>query len=284
MKYIKKNIKFIAFIVICFSISIISAHATTIVFNSRNVKYDNSTSHLSATNLQDAIDELHSKASTYTNYDTVLTSIENYKLTAHPVGSIYISTVDDTKEKVQNRFGGTWEAFSAGKTMFAINSGDSAFNSVSDTGGAKTHTISVENLPSHTHTYSKPNSSTEGYALKLADITNHNHGFDGFGMDTRGEGSVYFNLQADQNFVLYRASDNKAIWSTHTSNSSATGVDGLYTVTLGTGTTTTTSVGSGTAHSHTVSTSTADTTTTGSGTALSTKDPYVVVYMWKRTA
>ena len=35
----------------------------------------------------------------------------------YPVGSIYMSTEDDTIEKVQSKFGGKWEVYASGRTL-----------------------------------------------------------------------------------------------------------------------------------------------------------------------
>lgn len=66
----------------------------------------------------------------------------------YPVGSIYIS-VNNTNPS--NYFGGTWVAFGTGKTIVGVDTSQTEFNSVEKTGGAKTVTLSVDNLPSHNH-------------------------------------------------------------------------------------------------------------------------------------
>ena len=68
----------------------------------------------------------------------------------YPVGSIYISVVSTNPGTL---FGvGTWTAFGAGKTLVGLDSGDTAFDTVEETGGAKTHTLTTDEMPSHTHT------------------------------------------------------------------------------------------------------------------------------------
>lgn len=55
----------------------------------------------------------------------------------YPVGSIYISVVSTNPNTL---FGfGTWVAFATGKTLVGIDGGDSDFDTVEETGGAKTH-------------------------------------------------------------------------------------------------------------------------------------------------
>jgi microcystin-dependent protein len=64
------------------------------------------------------------------------------------VGSIYIS-VNNVNPSVY--FGGTWEAFATGKTLVGIDPNDTSFDTVEKTGGEKTHTLTVAEMPSHTH-------------------------------------------------------------------------------------------------------------------------------------
>lgn len=95
------------------------------------------------------------------NEDVVLTatSTELNKITGmldwfYPVGTIYetTSTDLDTTTKMGNHFGGTWEAYGEGKVLVAKSS-DTEFDTIGETGGAKTHTLTVAEMPSHSHTY-----------------------------------------------------------------------------------------------------------------------------------
>lgn len=72
-------------------------------------------------------------------------------LTIYPVGAIYISV---TSTNPGTYLGGTWAAFGTGRTLVGIDTGQSEFNVVEETGGAKTHSLtSAENGP-HTHSVS----------------------------------------------------------------------------------------------------------------------------------
>ena len=68
---------------------------------------------------------------------------------AYPVGSIYTSVVATNPATLLGV--GTWAAFGAGKVMVGIDSSDTAFDTVEETGGAKTHTLSLSEIPSHNH-------------------------------------------------------------------------------------------------------------------------------------
>lgn len=69
-------------------------------------------------------------------------------LAVHPVGDIYMTTVSTNPG---SRFGGTWVAWGSGRVPVGVNTGDSSFSSVERTGGAKTHTLTVREMPSHQH-------------------------------------------------------------------------------------------------------------------------------------
>ena len=68
----------------------------------------------------------------------------------YPVGSVYTSVVATSPATY---FGGTWAAFGAGKVLVGIDSSDTSFDTVEETGGAKTHTLTVDEIPSHTHEF-----------------------------------------------------------------------------------------------------------------------------------
>ena len=66
-----------------------------------------------------------------------------------PVGSIYTSVASTNPNTL---FGfGTWVAFGAGRVMVGLDSGDTAFDTPEETGGAKTHTLIEAEMPAHVH-------------------------------------------------------------------------------------------------------------------------------------
>lgn len=66
----------------------------------------------------------------------------------YPVGSLYFTVVDDTAQKVHDRFGGNWELFGAGRTPVCVDTNDSDFNTVEKTGGGKKIIIPFQNYTS----------------------------------------------------------------------------------------------------------------------------------------
>lgn len=65
----------------------------------------------------------------------------------YPIGSIYMST---SPTNPQELFGGKWEAFGQGRTIIGAGTSDQAFTA-GTTGGASTHTLTINEMPSHTH-------------------------------------------------------------------------------------------------------------------------------------
>jgi microcystin-dependent protein len=151
----------------------------------------------------------------------------------YPVGSLYISVVSTNPATL---FGfGTWDAFAAGRTLIGIDGTQTEFDTVEETGGAKTHTLIAAEMPSHTH---------------IQDSHNHT-----------------------QNSHTH----------TQSVNSATTGGLSGYTP----DTSTNTSVTSGYSTGATTATNQATTATnqnTGGGGAHNNLQPYIVVYMFKRTA
>jgi hypothetical protein len=68
----------------------------------------------------------------------------------YPIGSIYMNAVNATNPGTLLGFG-TWVASGSGRVPVGFDSGDSDFNVGEKTGGAKTHTLTEAEMPSHTH-------------------------------------------------------------------------------------------------------------------------------------
>lgn len=82
----------------------------------------------------------------------------------YPVGSIYetTSTDLDTTTKMGTHFGGTWEAYGSGRVLVAKSS-DTEFDTIGETGGAKTHQLTVGELATHDHKITRAINS-EGFS------------------------------------------------------------------------------------------------------------------------
>ena len=76
-------------------------------------------------------------------------------IATYPIGTI-VENVDPNYSPAKE-YGGTWERFGQGKVLVGFDENDADFNEVLKTGGEKTHTLIVSEMPSHTH---RPKSST----------------------------------------------------------------------------------------------------------------------------
>ena len=94
----------------------------------------------------------------------------------YPVGTIYTSVSNANPGLV---FGGTWVAFGQGKTLVGVDSNDSDFNASEKTGGEKTHTLTIDEMPRHNHDILKPRWSTNTGANAV------------YGSNGSGSGSEY---------------------------------------------------------------------------------------------
>lgn len=154
---------------------------------------------------------------------------------AFPVGSVFIAVVSTNPATLLGY--GTWSAFGAGKILIGLDSGDTDFDTVEETGGAKTKTIAQANLPdistgagtAHTHTQNA-----------------HTHVLTELRDATTGGATTNIALTADTSSTI----GTKLSGSTTATNQNES------------------------AHTHSLG---------GSGTALNVMNPYIVVYMWKRT-
>ena len=167
----------------------------------------------------------------------------------YPVGSIYMS-VNSTNPS--SFFGGTWVAWGSGRVPVGINTSDTSFSSVEKTGGSKTHTITISEMPSHTHSIPKLTGAA-------ASAGAHTHRLQ------------RKNLQTDFDAI--------GDFTNRTQNKEPAQQSGNYT--WDTLSPTTTSAG---AHTHTVSTTASNTGEKGNSTAMSLLQPYITCYMWKRVA
>jgi len=113
----------------------------------------------------------------------------------YPVGSIYMTASLDTVAKVEAALGGTWVKWGAGRVPVGVDTSDTNFDTVEETGGSKDaivpshdHTATFSGTavaghthtgPSHTHGLSNGSTSETGSHVHgkgtLATISNGNH-------------------------------------------------------------------------------------------------------------
>lgn len=169
----------------------------------------------------------------------------------YPVGEILITHrtgAPNTWAGAWQNFG-TWEAYAAGKVLVGMDSSDSSFNALDETGGSKTVTLTSSQMPGHSH-------SVSGQSGTTSSIGDHSHDY----LD-RTYPSESTQAQGKGDYVLMGHNGYRPI------------PGGIPTSTLAAG-----------KHSHSFSISSTTTGGAGGNQAHSNLQPYQVVFMWKRTA
>ena len=82
--------------------------------------------------------------------DDLIYNKEQPLMTSH-VGMIIQTTTLSTAGAVSAIYGGTWVAWGTGRTPVGVDTGQTEFNTVEKTGGAKTNTLTTAQMPSHRH-------------------------------------------------------------------------------------------------------------------------------------
>ena len=84
----------------------------------------------------------------------------------YPVGSIYINANNGTNPATLLGFG-TWERFGEGRVLVSQDSTDADFDAIGETGGEKTHQLTVDEMPSHNHNYTRVSGGAGGGGLNV---------------------------------------------------------------------------------------------------------------------
>ena len=113
---------------------------------------------------------------------------------AYPVGSIYTSISSTNPATLLGV--GTWAAFGAGRTLVGLDASQTEFDTVEETGGSKTHTLTEAEMPSHTHTYKySDQDQVELIGSTITDISEVDEGGSTRTTNSTGGRSAHNNLQ-----------------------------------------------------------------------------------------
>lgn len=175
-------------------------------------------------------------------------------VTNYPVGSIYFT--DRSANPATYMGGGTWVRWGKGRVPVGIDEADPTFDAIEETGGQKTYSMTVAEMPAHDHGGSTGLQSADHYHTGLtSNDGNHNHGY---WKPTGG----FANAQGGGANNVYRVTDSYL----------ATGDAGVHNHAV-------TTYGASTNHSHAI-------TAQGGGVAVANNNlqPFITCYIWKRTA
>lgn len=209
----------------------------------------------------------------------------------YPVGSIYISVISTDPGEL---FGGTWEVWGTGCVPVGVDESGTNFNIAEKTGGSASISytpggsisgtaISIDQMPQHNHSVDVTTAETD---------ISHTHDISGLTGSASSNGAHTHSVT--QTFTRTGASGtNKAIIAasaTETTTNGTANVNGAHghSVTINNSKT----QGGGGKHKHTISGSTKSTGGSkehshnfeGIEATISTLQPYITCYMWKRTA
>ena len=128
----------------------------------------------------------------FINGKRVLTEDEILDM-VYPVGAIYMS-VNSTSPATL--FGGTWVAWGTGRVPVGVDTSQTEFDTVEETGGEKTHTLTVNEIPSHNHKLGLSAGGNEtGYGLNY-EYSNNWRYYQGTDIiESTGGGQAHNNLQ-----------------------------------------------------------------------------------------
>ena len=208
---------------------------------------------------------------------------KNLTDTIYPVGSLYWSSKSTNPASL---FGGTWVQI---KDRFILARGDT-YKTVGATGGASSVTLSVSNMPSHSHSFTPSGTiSMDAHSHSFTPSGTVSSSFKGEnqtgsvrmdngvnGGSPLGTASGVFFTSGESPINLDSGSWNKRASTLNFSMTPSGTVSSSFTGTSK-NTTPTTSTGSFTGSAGTTSSN-------GSGTSFSILPPYVVKYCWERTA
>lgn len=112
----------------------------------------------------------------------------------HPVGSIYQSI---KPENPGTFMGGTWVQEAKGRVLVGLDSANASFKTPGQTGGEATHTLTINEIPSHSHQQqgNGGGTATTGYMNSIHHNANGGNVYTGNRTNGTGGGGAHNNLQ-----------------------------------------------------------------------------------------
>lgn len=93
--------------------------------------------------------------------------LRTFALVIYPIGSIYMSANPTNPSEL---FGGTWESWGKGLVPVGIDPSDPDFANAEVPVGEKAHTLTIEEMPSHTHT-----TANHSHGMNHTHTVKHSH-------------------------------------------------------------------------------------------------------------
>lgn len=181
----------------------------------------------------------------------------------YPVGSIYMTMTNVNPSSI---LGGTWERYAQGRTLIGVD--NSSYTSAGLMGGKAIKTISTSNMASHNHNAlisGSVSSTFKGSSVDTSSNNSHLHTLSINSSDKEAKG-----------YVLYVNSSvgfgGRVITYSVTRSTSSSAGSHNHTLTPA-GTVSSTFYGS-----------TGNTTSVGSNSSINFQNPYITIYIWKRTS
>jgi microcystin-dependent protein len=205
--------------------------------------------------------------------DAVASSVMH---TIYPIGSLYTSTLATNPNTLLGF--GTWSAFGVGRVMVSQDTGYAPFDTLEETGGELTHTLTSSEMPSHNHTQNSHNHTQDAHT-HTQDSHNHTQ-------------NAHTHIQDPHHHIPQRWTVGAGgSWPSATSAAASTassaGAPNTTDTTATNQNTTATNQATTATNQNTTATNQATTATnnlTGGGDPHNNVQPYIIVKVWKRTA
>ena len=108
----------------------------------------------------------------------------------YPIGSVI--TFYDSDDH-SGHIGLTWERFATGRMVVGYDSTDASFDTIGETGGEKTHTLTIDEMPKHAHAGIKTVSGETSGTQEQGIIQGRYYGNDAWTAD-RGGNQAHNNM------------------------------------------------------------------------------------------